>query len=73
VFILSDKMFGSRAFSSAPTGHRCTSSAKFTNTRQNDSAISERYRLAEVEDETHPKQSLACALVSSIFCPLLGK
>ena len=29
-----DRMFGSRAFSSAPGGHRCTSSAKFTSTRQ---------------------------------------
>lgn len=27
-------MFGSRAFSSTPAGHRCTSSAKFTSTRQ---------------------------------------
>ena len=33
-------MFGSRAFTSTQTGHRCTSSAKFTNTRQTDTDIS---------------------------------
>ncbi|UJR37837.1 hypothetical protein I4U23_030527 [Adineta vaga] len=65
-------MFGSRAFTSTPTGHRCASSAKFTSTRQVDNDIADRYRLAEVEDETHPKRSLACALISTLCCPLLG-
>ncbi|CAF0894122.1 unnamed protein product [Adineta ricciae] len=65
-------MFGSRAFTSTQTGHRCTSSAKFTATRQAENDIADRYRLAEVEDETHPKRSLACALISTLCCPLLG-
>jgi hypothetical protein len=33
----------------------------------------ERLRTAEIEDETHPNRSLACALVSALFCPILGK
>ena len=33
----------------------------------------ERLRVAEVEDETHPNRSLACAVVSALFCPILGK
>ncbi|CAF3245363.1 unnamed protein product [Rotaria socialis] len=64
-------MFGSRAFTSA-SGHRCTASAKFTSTRQIDNDITDRYRIDEVEDETHPKRSLACALISSACCPILG-
>ncbi len=32
-------MFGSRAFTSTQGGHRCTSSAKFTNTRTTDNDI----------------------------------
>jgi len=32
-------MFGSRAFTSTQNGHRCASSAKFTNTRQADPDI----------------------------------
>ncbi|CAM4886679.1 unnamed protein product [Rotaria socialis] len=63
-------MFGSRAFTSA-SGHRCTASAKFTSTRQIDNDITDRYRIDEVEDETHPKRSLACALISSACCPIL--
>ena len=35
--------------------------------------VLERYRIAESEDETHPKRSLACALISSVFCPILGE
>ena len=33
-------MFGSRAFTSTQGGHRCTSSAKFTSTRQIETDIS---------------------------------
>ncbi len=33
----------------------------------------DQYRLAEIEDETHPKRSLTCALVSSLCCPILGE
>jgi hypothetical protein len=33
----------------------------------------EQYRIADIEDETHPKRSLGCALVSSICCPILGE
>ncbi|CAF1272537.1 unnamed protein product [Rotaria sp. Silwood1] len=65
-------MFGSRAFTSTQTGHRCTSSAKFTSTRQIENDIGDRYRIDEVEDETHPKRSLACSLISSVCCPILG-
>ncbi len=32
-------MFGSRAFTSTQTGHRCTSSAKFTATRTTENDI----------------------------------
>ena len=81
-------MFGSRAFTSTQSGHRCTPSAKFTNTRQADNTIAgelnghsfsslcfslDRDRIVEIEDETHPKRSLACALISSACCPILGE
>lgn len=33
----------------------------------------DRHRIAEAEDEAHPKRSLACALISSICCPILGE
>ena len=36
------RMFGSRAFTSTQAGHRCTSSAKFTNTRQADHEVAGR-------------------------------
>ncbi|CAF0723282.1 unnamed protein product [Adineta steineri] len=65
-------MFGSRAFTSTAAGHRCATSAKFTSTRQVENDIPERYQIADVEDEKDPKRSLACAIISSAFCPFLG-
>lgn len=33
----------------------------------------ERYRLPESEDETHPHRTFLCALISFLFCPLVGR
>lgn len=33
----------------------------------------DRRRISELEGDKHPLRSLACASVSSIFCPILGK
>ena len=87
-------MFASRAITVAQTGHRYTSAAKFTTTRQvqhdlagrkSDFVFSlgqnsffthcflERERLAEIEEETHPNRSFVCALISFLFCPILGE
>lgn len=82
-------MFASRAITVAQTGHRYTSAAKFTSTRQiqhdlagrkscfafllEKSLSLERERLAEIEEETHPNRSFVCALISFLFCPILGE
>ncbi|CAF2511173.1 unnamed protein product [Rotaria sp. Silwood2] len=65
-------MFASRALATTPTGHRCTSSAKFTSTRDLNHDREDRQRSYEIEDAKHPVRSLACACISSLFCPILG-
>ncbi|CAF1079067.1 unnamed protein product [Adineta steineri] len=62
-------MFVSRGLSASHAGHRCTSSAKFINTRR---ISHEEEQVPDIEDEAHPTRSLICAFVSSIFCPILG-
>ncbi|CAF0904174.1 unnamed protein product [Rotaria sordida] len=64
-------MFASRGLVTTPTGHRCTSAAKFTSTRDLNHDRGQQ-RSHEIEDERHPLRSLACALISSLFCPILG-
>ncbi|CAF1518505.1 unnamed protein product [Rotaria magnacalcarata] len=64
-------MFASRGLTSTQTGHRCASSAKFTSTRELNHDR-ECVRISETEDEKHPIRSLACALMSAVFCPILG-
>ncbi|UJR08413.1 hypothetical protein I4U23_012683 [Adineta vaga] len=62
-------MFASRAVSTSHAGHRCASSAKFITVRR---ATEDQQHIPDVEDEPHPKRSFACALVSTLFCPILG-
>ena len=82
-------MFASRAITSTPGGHRFTSSAKFKTTREitherdgidecflslvDDLCYLDRRRISEFEDEKHPLRSVACASISSLFCPILGE
>ncbi|CAF0859316.1 unnamed protein product [Didymodactylos carnosus] len=65
-------MFGSRAFTSGQSCRGCTSSAKFTNQNQSYSDNSDRQQLPDEETENHPKRSLACAILVSLLCPILG-
>ena len=64
---------GSQIHQHQTSGHRRTSRSDRKDAHQRlRTARVDRYRLAEMEDETHPNRSLACAIVAAACCPILG-